>query len=101
MGGQESERVAVSLETILLTIGAVAVAAWPGLAGLVKRVQLVIPLPRPSPKPAPAEAGVAYQEAMMALAVVRTRLVQTDGLTDAAAKAVATITQELVVGSDK
>jgi hypothetical protein len=38
---------------------------------------------------------------MMALAVVRTRLVQTDGLTDAAAKAVATITQELVVGSDK
>ena len=73
----------MSLETILLTIGAVAVAAWP------------------SPKPAPAEAGVAYQEAMMALAVVRTRLVQTDGLTDAAAKAVATITQELVVGSDK
>lgn len=89
----------MSLETILLTIGAVAVAAWPGLAGLVKRLPLV--LPKPSPKPAPAEDGIGYQEAMLALAVVRTRLVQTDGLTDAAAKAVATITQELVVGSDK
>jgi hypothetical protein len=89
----------VSLETILLTIGAVAVAAWPGLAGLVKRIPLVVPKPAPQP-PAPT-AGVAYQEAMLALAVVRTRLVQTDGLTDAAAKAVATITQELVAGSDK
>lgn len=89
----------MNLETILLTVGAVAVAAWPGLAGLVKRLPLV--LPKPSPKPAPVEAKVAYQEAMLALAVVRTRLVQTDGLTDAAAKAVATITQELVVGSDQ
>lgn len=89
----------MSLETILLTVGAVAVAAWPGLAGLVKRLPAV--LPKPSPRPDPAKDVVEYQEAMLALAVVRTRLVQTDGLTDAAAKAVATITQELVSGSDK
>lgn len=86
----------MSLETILLTIGAVAVAAWPGLAGLVRRLPLVVP--KPAPKPA---AVVGYQEAMLALAVVRTRLVQTEGLTEPASKAVAAITQELVTGSDK
>jgi len=81
------------IETGLVTVAAVAVAFWPKLAQIVTFV-------RPS-KPVTPAGGVSYQEAMVALATVRSRLVASGGPSDASAKAIVQITQDLVAGSDK
>ena len=88
------------IETGLLTAAAVAVAFWPKL---VKVVDVVKPwLPKPVPSPAPVQPeGVRYQDAMVALATVRSRLVSTGGPSDKSASAIVQITQDLVAGSDK
>ena len=88
------------IETGLLTAAAVAVAFWPKL---VKVVDVVKPwLPKPVPSPAPVQPeGVSYQDAMVALATVRSRLVSTGGPSDKSAAAIVQITQDLVAGSDK
>jgi hypothetical protein len=88
------------IETGLLTAAAVAVAFWPKL---VKVVDVVKPwLPKPVPSPAPVQPeGVSYQDAMVALATVRSRLVSTGGPSDKSASAIVQITQDLVAGSDK
>lgn len=88
------------IETGLLTAAAVVVAFWPKL---VKGVDVVRPwLPKPGPKPAPVTPeGVSYQDAMVALATVRSRLVSTGGPSDKSASAIVQITQDLVAGSDK
>jgi hypothetical protein len=83
------------IETGLLTA-----AHWPKL---VKVVDVVKPwLPKPVPSPAPVQPeGVSYQDAMVALATVRSRLVSTGGPSDKSASAIVQITQDLVAGSDK
>lgn len=88
------------IETGILTAVAVAVAFWPKLAQVVTVVRPW--LPKPGPKPAPlTPEGVSYQDAMVALATVRSRLVSTGGPSDKSASAIVQITQDLVAGSDK
>lgn len=84
------------IETGLLTAAAALVAFWPKLAGVLKHIKV----PTVTPKPETPDA-VTYQAAMAALATVRSRLVATGGPSDASAKAITQITQDLVVGSDK
>ena len=88
------------IETGLLTAAAVAVAFWPKL---VKVVDVDKPwLPKPVPSQAPVQPeGVSYQDAMVALATVRSRLVSTGGPSDKSASAIVQITQDLVAGSYK
>lgn len=81
------------VESVVVTALAVGVAAFPKLAGMLKGLPLSVVKPKPS--------AVTYQEAMVALATVRARLVAAGGLSDASGKAIATITQDLVSGSDK
>lgn len=45
--------------------------------------------------------SVSYQQAMLALSVVRSRLIQTGGVPDDAGKAIEVVTHALVDGSDK
>lgn len=71
------------------TAAAVVVGLWPKLAAM---------LPKGGSKPT---AGITYQQAMSALAVVRGRLVATGGVSDAASKAIEAVTLALVSGSDK
>lgn len=75
---------------IVGTTAAVAVSQWPRIAPLFKR----------SPK-APAVAGVTYQQALEALAVVRARLVASGGVAAEPQKAIETLTLALVAGSDR
>lgn len=82
-----------AVETGLMTAVAVAVACWPKLAQVVAYL-------KPTKPVRPAD-GVSYQEAMVALATVRSRLVASGGPSDASAKAIVQITQDLVAGSDK
>lgn len=78
---------------VLGTGAAALVGLWPKLAPYLKRL--------PSPAPAPTRPGVSYQAAMVALASVRARLVETGGVSDEAGKAIEAITHALVQGSDK
>jgi hypothetical protein len=80
---------------VLGTGAAALVGLWPKLAPYLKR------LPSPAPAPAPARPGVTYQAAMVALASVRARLVETGGVSDEAGKAIEAITHALVQGSDQ
>lgn len=84
------------IETGLVTLAAVAVAFWPKLANVVAFVKPAKPV-----TPVTPASGVSYQEAMVALATVRSRLVASGGPSDASAKAIVQITQDLVAGSDK
>lgn len=68
---------------ILMTAAVAAALLWPHLAKLARR------------------SAVSYQEAMLALAAVRARLVQTGGVPDDAGKAIEVVTHALVEGSDK
>lgn len=76
-----------------MTALAAVVAFWPKLAQVVTYL-------KPT-KPARPVAGVSYQDAMMALATVRSRLVASGGPSEASAKAIVQITQDLVAGSDR
>lgn len=77
----------MSFTQIALIVAASAVAIGPGVYSAVKNL-------RPS-------RAVSYQAAMMALSVVRARLVQTGGVPDDAGKAIEVVTHALVDGSDK
>jgi hypothetical protein len=74
------------------TLAAVAVSLWPKLSAVLSWVPA---------KPVTPVAGVTYQQAMIALASVRARLVATGGVSEAAGKAIEAITHDLVEGSDK
>lgn len=77
----------MSLTQILLVAAAVAIAVGPAAFSALKML-------RPS-------RAVSYHAAMMALSVVRSRLVQTGGVPDDAGKAIEVVTHALVDGSDK
>ena len=77
---------------VLGTGAAALVGLWPKVAPFLKR------LPAPA---VPARTGVTYQAAMVALASVRARLVETGGVSDEAGKAIEAITHALVQGSDQ
>lgn len=86
------------IETGLLTAAAVVVAFWPKLGKVVDVVKPWLTRPKPAPV---TPGGVSYQDAMVALATVRSRLVLTGGPSDKSASAIVQITQDLVAGSDK
>lgn len=78
----------MNLTQISIVAAAAAIVAAPWLFSLAKGVRL----PR---------RGVSYHDAMMALSVVRSRLVQTGGVPDDACAAIEVVTHALVEGSDK
>lgn len=71
---------------MLLTAAVAVIVLWPQIASLVKLRR---------------RATVSYQDAMVSLAVVRGRLIQTGGVPDDAGKAIEVVTHALVEGSDK
>ena len=71
------------------TLAAAVVSLWPRLMKVIPSVPV---------KPA---ATVTYQQAMLALASVRARLVATGGVPPEAAAAIEKITHALVEGSDR
>lgn len=76
------------------TVAALAVSQWPRIA----------PLLRFKPKPPSAvTTEVSYQQSLVALSVVRSRLLATgkDGVDEASQKAIETLTLALVQGSDR
>jgi|AACY02.17.fsa_nt_gi hypothetical protein len=79
---------------IALVAVALVVALWPQVWDVLKRLKL------PS-LPEKKADNLTYGEAMIALAVVRERLVETDCLADDANKAIEVITHSLVEGSDQ
>jgi hypothetical protein len=72
----------MTVQQILLVVAAAVVGAFPAASRFFSR-------------------AVTYQQAMLALAVVRRRLLNTGGVPDAAAKAIEAITHSLVDTSDK
>lgn len=57
--------------------------------------------PSPFDLPAPTKGHPAYQTAIMALTLVRQRLIATDALSDSEKQAIDTLTLSLVAGSDR
>lgn len=79
---------------VAAVIGGALLAFWPQVWALVKSIKL--------PKPRPAQSdSVNYTEAMIALALVRQRLVETGGVPEDAGHAIEVITHALVEGSHK
>lgn len=75
---------------------ALVVALWPQILAVAKKIRL------PSiPLVDEYEGYPTYSDAMVALAVVRERLVETDCLAEDAHKAIEVITHALVEGSDQ
>lgn len=72
----------MSVQQILLLAAAAAVGLFPSASRLVQK-------------------SVSYQQAMIALAVVRLRMLNTGGVPEAAAAAIEAITHSLVETSDK
>jgi len=72
---------------------ALVVALWPQILAVAKKIRL--------PRVDEYEGYPTYSDAMVALAVVRERLVETDCLAEDAHKAIEVITHALVEGSDQ
>lgn len=73
---------------------AAALFLWPGKQKTIKS-------PTPFDIPAPQKGHPAYQAAIMALTLVRQRLIATDALSDKEKAAIDAITLALVAGSDR
>ena len=86
-----------TLNQILLGIGAVIIAFWPNIKAIALSSFSWAAKKRPQPSP----AGVSYQQAMIALAEVRARMVQTGGVPEDANSAIEVITHALVEGSSQ
>jgi hypothetical protein len=72
---------------------ALVVALWPQILAFAKKVKL--------PKVDEYNGYPSYNEAMIALAIVRERLVETGCLADDAHNAIEVVTHALVEGSDQ
>ena len=80
----------IDLKMVLVVAAAALLVLWPQVVALLKKVKL------------PKSSGEkSYSEAMMALAVVRERLIDTDCFADDANNAIEVITHALVEGSDQ
>lgn len=84
--------------TYLLLAAAAALFFWPSTKG---RQHAAMKSPTPFDIPAPQKGHPAYQAAIMALTLVRQRLIATDALSDKEKAAIDTITLSLVAGSDR
>lgn len=80
--------------TYLLMAAAAALFLWPGKQKPAKS-------PTPFDIPSPQKCHPAYQAAIMALTLVRQRLIATDSLSDKEKASIDAITLALVAGSDR
>ena len=83
--------------TYALLAAAAAIFLWPQKA----RERAAIKSPSPFDLPVPTKGHPAYQASIMALTLVRQRLIATDSLTDKEKAAIDTLTLSLVAGSDR
>lgn len=85
------------ITTYALLAAAVALFLWPSKG----RERPAMKSPSPFDIPVPTKGHPAYQAAIMALTLVRSRLIATDSLSDKEKGAIDTLTLSLVAGSDR
>lgn len=83
--------------TYALLAAAAALFLWPSKS----RERPAIKSPSPFDLPVQSKGHPAYQAAIMALTLVRQRLIATDALSDKEKQAIDTLTLSLVAGSDR
>ena len=84
--------------TYALLAAAAAIFLWPSSKA---RERQPIKSPSPFDLPIQAKGHPAYQASIMALTLVRQRLIATDSLSDKEKAAIDTLTLSLVAGSDR
>lgn len=90
-------------QQIVAAVAALAVLAWVFRADVVYAVETLVgwAASDDGDEPPAKRRGPTYQQAMLDLAAVRLRLVETSALSKDAAGAIETLTLALLAGSDK
>jgi hypothetical protein len=86
---------------VILAVAGLVVLMWPASSGDPASVPLSASLTGTAQAMPSQATSASYQSSMLALAHVRSRLLVTDNLDDAAKKSIDAITLALVNGSDK
>lgn len=84
--------------TYAILAAAAALLFWPTSR---KSERASVPSPSPFDIPSPTKGHPGYQSSIMALTLVRQRLIATDSLADEEKAAIDTLTLSLVAGSDR